>query len=210
MIFAKVNGWEDTSMAQKWGVNGYPCIVLMTSAGEEIDRMPGFYPPEEFRGEIDNFLAGRGTLSDLLSRWKASPDSLQLLTGIGDKYQSRGQKAQAESCYTEVLTIDPKNAHGFSATALHSMGVIAYSQGEAGYDTSMARFQAVIDRYPGTEEAEDAETWVPVMLAKQGRYDEALARYEKFKVDHPQSSEIDWVNRQIEDVNKKKGAAGGA
>lgn len=209
IVFVKVNGWEDTSMAQTWGVNGYPALVLMTAAGEEVDRLPGFFPPEEFCAEIEGFLAGRGTLTDLQSRWKSFPDSLELLALIGDKFQNRGQKSQAESCYTELLTRDPGNAHGQSAGALHSMAVMSYGAGKPQYDTALARFQAVIDRFPGTEQATDAETWVPYILAKLERYDEALVRFEQFKVDHPTSTEIEWVNRQIEDVNRKKGAQSG-
>ncbi len=209
IVFVKVNGWEDTSMAQTWGVNGYPALVLMTAAGEEVDRLPGFFPPEEFRAEIEGFLAGRGTLADLLSRWQAFPDSLELLSQIGDKYQNRGQRAQAESCYTELLTRDPANAHGQSAGALHSMGVMAYGAGKESYDTALARFQAVIDRFPGTDQAIDAETWVPYIMARLDRYDEALARFEQFKVDHPTSTEIEWVNRQIADIQKKKGEQSG-
>lgn len=209
-MFAKVNGWEDTLLAQTWGVNGYPTIVLMTASGEEVDRIPGFAPPQEFRTQIDDFLAGRGTLAELLLRWKASPDSLELLAQIGDKYQNRGQRTQAESCYVELLAKDPANAHGHSPQALHSLGVVAYGAGPERLDTALARFQAVIDNYPGTEEALDSETWVPFILAKLERYDEALARFEQFKVDHPESSEIDWVNRQIQDIHKKKGAPAGA
>ena len=42
IVFVKVNGWEDTSMAQKWGVRGYPTLLLLDKAGEEVDRVPGF------------------------------------------------------------------------------------------------------------------------------------------------------------------------
>jgi tetratricopeptide (TPR) repeat protein len=210
LVFAKVNGWEDTLLAQTWGISGYPTLILMTAAGEEVDRIPGFAPPDDFRTQIDDFLAGRGTLADLLARWKASPDSLSLLAQVGDKYQYRAQRSQAESCYTEVVSRDPDHKFGLAAKALHSMAVVAYGAGRDRYDTAMARFQAVIDRYPGTEEALDAATWVPYIMAKLERYDEALARFEQFKVDHPESSEIDWVNRQIEEIQKKKGAQGGA
>lgn len=206
IVFAKVNGWEDTAMATHWGVSGYPTLILMTSDLKEVDRIPGFAPPQEFISSLDDFLAGRGTLDDYQSRWGQHPDSLSLLFEIAGKFQYRGNDAQAESCYAQVMTLDPGNAQGLSPKALHSMGLIAYSAGNQRYDTAIARFDAVITRYPATEEAEDAGTWVPYIMAKQNRYDEALARFDKFKLDHPQSTEIDWVNRQMADILKKKGA----
>lgn len=210
IVFAKVNGWEDTLMATTWGVTGYPSLILMTADGEEVDRIPGFAPPEEFIKSLNDFLAGRGTLDDLLSRFTRNSDSLPLLLQIGDKYQFRGKDAQAESCYTQLLTRDPANLQGQSSQALHSMAQIAYGAGRDRYDTAMARFEAVITRFPGTDEGVDAETWVPLILGKLDRNEEALRRFEQFKVDHPESSEIDWVNRQIEGIRKKKGFAAGS
>lgn len=210
LVFAKVNGWEDTLMASTWGVNGYPTLILMTADGEEVDRIPGFAPPEEFVTAITDFLAGRGTLDDLKSRFAQHPDSLSLLLQIGGKYQNRGVEAQAESCYYELLARDPANAQGQAPDALHSLAMTAFSAGRDHYDTAVARFEVLIARYPQSKQALDAETWVPYIQARQEKYDLALARYEKFKVDHPESDEIDWVNRQIEGILKKKGATAGA
>ena len=210
IVFAKVNGWEDTLMASTWRVTGYPALILMTADGQEVDRLPGFMPPEEFVTTVTDFLAGRGTLEDLTSRFSQYPDSLALLLVIGGKFQNRGMEAQAESCYAELLARDPANAQGQAPEALHSLAVMAYSAGRDQYDTAIARFDVLIARFPGSEEAQDAETWVPYIQARQEKYDEALARFEKFKVDHPESSEIDWVNQQIEGILKKKGTAAGA
>lgn len=209
IVFAKVNGWEDTLMASTWSVTGYPALILMTAEGQEVDRIPGFMPPEEFVATVTDFLAGRGTLDDVKSRFAQYPDSLALLLQIGSKYQDRGMETEAESCYAELLARDPANTRGHAPDALHSLAVMAFSSGRDHYDTAVARFEVLIARFPGTEQSLDAETWVPYILARQDKHDEALARFEKFKLDHPESSEIDWVNRQIEDIQKKKGAAAG-
>ena len=37
MVFTRANGWEDTLMAQYWGVRGYPTIILMRPDSTEID-----------------------------------------------------------------------------------------------------------------------------------------------------------------------------
>ena len=206
LVFVKVNGWEDTLMAKSRGVSGYPTLILLTSGGEEVDRIPGFAPPQEFVTNINDFLAGRGTLDDLKSRWASFPDSLSLLLQIGDKYQYRGLGTQADSCYAELLRRDSANVQGHSAAALHSMAMVAYAAGHDRYDTALTRFQAVADRFPGTKEALDALTWVPYILTRLERYEEALAGFEKFKVDHPESPEIEWVNRQIEETKRKMGA----
>ena len=194
-------------MASTWRITGYPALILMTADGQEVDRIPGYIPPNEFVAAINDFLAGRGTLEDVKSRFEAYPDSLALLLVLAEKYQNRGMEAEAESSYRELLARDPANAQGQAAQALHSLAIMAYSAGRDHYDTAVARFEVLIERFPGSEKAVDAETWVPYILLRQDKYDEAQARFEKFKLDHPESSEIDWVNRQLEEIQKKKGRA---
>jgi tetratricopeptide (TPR) repeat protein len=190
-------------MAQTWGVRGYPTLILMKSDGTEIDRIPGFAPPEDLIQAMNDFLAGRGTLNDLEVRYAKAPDSLGLLFAIGEKYQYRGKDNQAESCFVELITADPDNVSGVSAQALHSMALIAYSAGSDRYDSAIARFQAVTTRYAATDYAADAMTYIPYLMAKQERYEEALSLYEKFLKDYPESSEVDWVNRQIDAIKQK-------
>ena len=67
----------------------------------------------------------------------------------------------------------------------------------------MARFTGLIERFPRSGLVEDAETWIPYILAKQEKYVEALARYEKFLEDHPESGEADWVQRQIDNIKSR-------
>jgi tetratricopeptide (TPR) repeat protein len=190
-------------MAQNWGVRGYPTLILMKSDGTEIDRYPGFAPPEDLVKIIGDFQAGRGTMDDLLARHAKAPDSLSLLFAIAEKFQYKAQDFRAESCFVELIAADPDNVSGLSAQALHSMARIAYGAGSDRYDSAIARFQAVTIRYPGTDFAEDAMTYVPYIMAKQERYDEALEIYEQFLKDYPESSEVDWVKRQINAIKQK-------
>ena len=203
MVFAKVNGWEDTLFAQQWGVAGYPTLILMKSDGVEIDRIADFLHPEDLIRTINDYIAGRGTLEDLEQRYAKHTDSLPLLLAIGGKYRYRNLKAKAESCYAELVLVDQENTSDEAAQALHSLGVMAYVAGADRYDTAIARFHAVNTRYPTTWFAEDAMTYVPYIMAKQERYDEALSYYELFLKNYPQSSQADWARRQIDNIKKK-------
>jgi tetratricopeptide (TPR) repeat protein len=202
-VFAKINGWEDTLAQKHWGVRGYPTLILMTAEGEEIDRVPGFLPPDEFVTTMTDYLAGRGTLADLQKRSAEHPDSLSLLLQIAQKYQYRGLDSTAESAYENILGVDPANRSGVADTALHALAMVAFSMGKEHYDTAAARFASLRTRFPNSALVEDAETYVPYILARQEKYDSALVLYEKFLEDFPQSSEVDWVKRQIESVKGK-------
>jgi tetratricopeptide (TPR) repeat protein len=201
-VFAKVNGWDDTLTATNWGVRGYPTLILIAPDGNEIDRIAGYAPPADFIQIVEDYLAGRGTLADYLARFEAHPDSLELLVNIGDKYQYRGKDSLAELSYKEFLTIDPKNTSGFAPEVMHRLGRVAYSA--RAYDTAVTRFATLIETYPDTDMAEDAATWVPYILARQEKYDEALRHYEEFLKTHPESSEVDWVKTQIQNIKDRQ------
>lgn len=203
LVFAKINGWEDTLAQKQWGVRAYPTLILVGADQAEIDRVAGYLPPGEFVTTIEDYLAGRGTLNDLLQRRTQHPDSLGLMMQIAEKHQYRGSDSLAEAAYREVLAADPKNRSGKADTALHALARVAYGAGAAHYDTALARFAAVRTRFPKSPLVEDAETYVPYILARQEKYDLALAKYEKFLADFPASSEVDWVKRQMENIKGK-------
>lgn len=196
MVFAKVNGWEDTAMAQNWGIRGYPTLVLMKADGVEIDRIPGYAPAAEFITMIEDYMAGRGTLDDLMARFDAHPDSLGLIYQIGGKYQYRGADSAAEAWMQQLLGLDPGNDRGFTDSALHSLARIAY--GAKRYDTAVARFEAVMARFPASSLAQDAATWVPYIFNRQEKYEDALKGFEQYLEKYPDASDADWVKRQIE------------
>ena len=197
LVFVKVNGWEDTLTAQEWGVRGYPTLVLMNADGSEIDRVPGFMPAEDFVQTMDDYANGIGTLDDLLGRYAGKPDSIQLCMEIGAKYQYRGKDSLAESYYRTVIDQDPGNKSAVADDAAFRLALNTYYEGEEKYDDAIAAFSDVVKRYPGSDMAEESATYVPYVMAKQGKEAEALKLYQQFLIDYPESDEVDWVNRQI-------------
>ena len=74
MILAKVNGKEDTLLAQQHHIVGYPTLVMVDTVGDEVDRIAGYMEPDSFLTELRNYQKGIGTLADLLRKAEASPD----------------------------------------------------------------------------------------------------------------------------------------
>lgn len=198
MVFAKVDGWEDTLMSLEWGVRGYPTLILMHNDGTEIDRVPGYLPPADFIQTMDDYIAGKGTLDDLLNQLASKPDSLQLYMDIGEKYQYRGMDSAAESYYADVMEKDPSNKSNLADDALFQLAMVAFGGGEENYDSAVARFEQIGKKYPKSEQIEEADIYIPYIMARQGKNAEAIARYEQFLAKFPESGEVEWVKGQIE------------
>jgi thiol:disulfide interchange protein len=56
-VSVKVDAEADATNRRKYGVDGFPTIIFLDSAGTEIHRVPGFAPPDPFLKEMDKALA---------------------------------------------------------------------------------------------------------------------------------------------------------
>lgn len=200
MIFVKVNGWEDTTSNRKFGVRGYPTLILLRSDGTEIDRAVGYLPPEDFVQTMTDLAQGIGTLDAMLARLADNPNDAEACWEIGQKYYYRSEDSLATQYFTKVIEIDPQNTSGYADDAAFQFVMEIYYEGEERYDDAIAGFRDVIKQYPGSDMAEEAATYVPYILARQGKNAEALKLYEQFLKDYPESSEVDWVQGQIENL----------
>ena len=74
LISKKIDAEKNNGPQQKkkYRVKGYPTILLLDSEGNEIDRIIGYRPPEEFFNELNRIKNRENTLSDLITRYKQS------------------------------------------------------------------------------------------------------------------------------------------
>ncbi|MFN7990059.1 MAG: thioredoxin family protein [Thermoanaerobaculia bacterium] len=59
---------EGRRLAQRYAVRAFPTILFLDPSGNELDRISGVYPPENFIGAGDAILAGRTALADALKK----------------------------------------------------------------------------------------------------------------------------------------------
>jgi thioredoxin-like negative regulator of GroEL len=113
---AEINAEVDTITSGRFGVRSYPTTLLLNAKGQEIDRLVGYYPPEEFVGGITNALAGIGTLEDLLQR----AESHRVSKRITELDRSTGIAATTPSSllFMKVMAEDPANEKGKSVECL--------------------------------------------------------------------------------------------
>ena len=103
----------DTDRAQAWGekleISGYPTVLVLTPAGEEVMRMSTGIPVEEYNGVLQAALAQmrpiKQVLDDVLAGGVANADetALELLanyswgTGPDDRSRRRGEISDLQS-----------------------------------------------------------------------------------------------------------------
>jgi len=204
-VFAKVNGKEDTILAQKYGIAGYPTALVANAKGEEIDRIVGYAPAQEFSATVKDYLAGKNTLAYWEAEATKKPDDLLLAYKIGDKYLWRSRYQEAETSLQKVLQKDPDNKTGKADTAAHYLGLIAYKQ--KNYAEAVSRFSQANKLFPGTPLLPDNDIYVAVAYEKSGDNGKAIQQFQKYLDTYPQGEDRDYAQEHIQKLNQESQAA---
>ncbi len=200
MILVKVEGKKDTVTRERYQIAGFPTVILMNSSGEEIDRIYGYAPPEEFVTTIRDYLQGKNTLDDLEERFEADPEDAELAYRLAEKYEGRQMYDQAASHYRKVVDLDPTDKKGNSDDALLGLAWLEARQKE--YLKAIDAFKYFLQKFPKSEMAADAEAYIPYYHSKAGDTTKALELYEKFLTEHPDSPDTGWVKKKIKELTE--------
>jgi tetratricopeptide (TPR) repeat protein len=200
MIFVKAEGKKDTLTGQRYRIAGFPTVILMNSSGEEIDRIYGYAPPEEFVTTIRDYLQGKNTLEDLEARFGADPEDAQLAYQLAEKYEARRMYEEAADHYRKVMDLDPTDKKGNSDDALFSLAWLEVRNSE--YLKAVDAFKYFLQKYPKSDMAGDAEVYIPYCFSQAGDTTKALELYEKFLDEHPDSPDTGWVKKKIKELTE--------
>lgn len=202
MVFVKVDADKDTLDTRKYGISGYPTIVLMKPDGEEIDRIYGYLPLPDFINQINLYLEGKETLQDFLARLADNPNDLEVNFTLAEKYEARSQYEKSASFYSKVLELDPQDEAGKSDQALMSLGFSYYRQKE--FQKAIDTNREFLKKYPDSELKEDVIVYIPYFYAKWGNKERALRLYDRYLKDYPEGENVEWVNKQIKKLTEEK------
>ena len=105
LISIKIDAEKGSGPEQKkkYRVRGYPTILLLDSSGNEIDRIVGYRPPDEFMVELVRIKSGINTLSSLQSKYLKNMDDNSLELTLAEKYIDLNVKDSAEKHLKNAL-----------------------------------------------------------------------------------------------------------
>jgi outer membrane protein assembly factor BamD (BamD/ComL family) len=195
MIFVKAEAGVDTVTREKYKIAGFPTIILMNSSGEEIDRIFGFLPADDFVSTLQDYLQGKNTVDDLKKRFQEDSTEVELASKLAEKYEGRTEYDQAAVYYNKVLDLDPQDENGFSDDALMSLAWLEVRKRE--YLQAVETFEKFLQKFPKSELAVEAEVYIPYSYSRAGDTTKAISLYEEFLTKHPDSEDTAWVRGNI-------------
>ncbi len=196
MVLARINAEVDTVLAKKYHVTGYPTILLIDKNGEEIDRLVGFAPTDEFIQTLLDFSNGIGTLADLINQAETNDDR-GLAYKIADKCKYSGRAEQAIEWYGKVVAAgDPKDS--LSSESRISLADMYRRAKE--YDRALDAFRGIQSEFKAGPVAQTAGIYIGLTYREMADTAKAIEAFEDWLQKYPDADdgETDYVKEKIE------------
>jgi thioredoxin-like negative regulator of GroEL len=95
-------------LAKKFGVRGYPALILLAPDGKVEDNIGGYLKPDKFKTEIQRVRSGEGTVGGLRKKVAANPSNMDLRYQLASKLESLGDPTAMRSEVAEIRSSIPR------------------------------------------------------------------------------------------------------
>lgn len=97
-----VDSSANDALSEKYNIRSIPAFVFVDDEGNEIDRIIGFMPPEEYLAEMTRIRNGINTVPHLVAQLEEDPENPELLTTLASKMETMAG-LKAAMTYWEML-----------------------------------------------------------------------------------------------------------
>ncbi|PWB69676.1 hypothetical protein C3F09_10240 [candidate division GN15 bacterium] len=195
-VLYKVNGDIDTAVARRFCVSGFPTLVMLGSDGNEIDRVAGYLPPDEFLQTFRDYGKGIGTLASMVGKAKDSVDR-NLYMQIAEKYKYGCDKAAAVEWYGKVIAAGKPTD---SLSGVSRMELADILRRAKKYDSAVLAYQKVAKDFKKTSFASDADWYLGDVYRRMKDTAKAIKAFETWMTKYPKAdtSEVSYTKGLIE------------
>lgn len=195
LVTVRLDMQADSLDAARFRVRDHPTSLVLHADGSEVDRIVGF-DPAGFATDLQNILAGRQTLDDLLARESEHANDMRYLLQVAQKLEVRGRAEEALARLQAIEERDPQNAQGATDEALIFRGRIFLDEGRL--EESIVPFADLIERFPGNNLVPDARLHrAMALLGLRGRGQEGVDEMRALVQEYPGTPIAEWADRQL-------------
>lgn len=166
---------EGPELVKRYHVVGYPTILFLAPDGQEIDRIFGFLEAEAFKATATDYRQGRQTIAALEKKLADNPRDHALRYEVVRRKVIRGELDDALALARPIFDDDPDNELGYVPRLHDAFGNYGYLRGSKNYDKAIAHFDAILTRFPDSEEAKQARYPLAKAWFGKGDTDKALS-----------------------------------
>ncbi|HUV14868.1 MAG TPA: thioredoxin fold domain-containing protein [Acidobacteriota bacterium] len=178
-------------MRQRFGVTGFPTVLILDEGGDEIDRLQGFVPAPQFVKVVEESVSSPTSVGLLRKQAEKSPDDAEIQYRLAIKYMESRMYEKAGVQFSKVIDLDPENRSGTADSSLYYLAEIHFAtQNLSG---TLETLNSLQEKFPKSEYAKEAELMKAEVLLYRGEMGEAkklLAGFIEAYPDHPSGPQI--------------------
>ncbi|GAB4108162.1 MAG: hypothetical protein Kow001_03900 [Acidobacteriota bacterium] len=185
-VWLRLNAEKDPAgvkMQQDFGVSGYPTILILDPEGREIDRIPGFLPPERFPEAVRSRVESPRSLAGIRRRLEVDPSDVSSHFELATRLMERGMAAEATDHFRKVTELDAENRSGRADAGWYFL-----AEAQAGSGRMEAALEALAQlrqRFPDSHFAQEAYLMEAEIRMRQGDDQGARNLLARFLREHP-------------------------
>ena len=174
---------EGADLQRRFGVEGYPTLLILDESGNEIERLSGFVPPDQFPERLQALVDGPDSFPGLEQRLEENPDSAEVNFKIASKYLERKQFQEAGEHFGRAVALDPENQSGLADDGLYYIAGTEAMLGQV--DKALATLKELRTRFPQSDYSTESSLMRAQLLIQNGEDSEARKVLTQFLHDHP-------------------------
>ncbi len=182
---------QGAELQQRFGVDGYPTLLILDENGDEIDRVSGYVPADRFTQQVELLVDGPDSFPRLEQQVEEQPNSAEAHFKLASKYLERKRFQKASEHFQKAVTLDPDNQSGLTDAGLYYMAGTEAMLGQI--DEALATAEELRTRYPQSEYATDSLLMQAQLLIQNGEAQRARTLLTRFLKDHPDHRAADQI-----------------
>ncbi|GEM_PF-1278631 len=186
---------DGARLQQKYRVEGFPTILVLTGDGTRVDQIEGFLPPEQFVNAVNAVQEGARSLLSLKKKAANQPQSIEVQYDLGQKLLTSGDFAGASQAFQAVIKQDPASKQEKTLRAHYGLAIAFGSMGR--YDEAIKYLDVVTVKSPDTELQADVTILKAHLLMSQGRNSESAELLKSYMQKYPNHDKVPVARRLL-------------
>lgn len=197
-IWLKLNAESDEAgvmLRDRFKVSSYPGMLILTSQGEEVDRLSGYLSSQEFRQKVESLAHGPMAVKRLKERLDKTPDDAELHFQLAERRRAREEFDLAAASYSRYLELDPQNKVGMIDHALYYRAAMLSVMGDI--DASLEQLLRLEKEFPQSRYMADTVLLEGQIYQHKGMNDQARQAFRTYLAKYPEHGYADRVEAML-------------
>ena len=177
-VAVKVNAEkEGKGLSAKYGITGFPTIMIVDASGTPIGKIIGYVTPVDFIKQAKQVIAGKGELAALLIKYEKDPANADLCYKVIARYATLGESDKVLAIVDKAEKAGMKDDGIYVVKIYNAAGDVLRAKSD--FANAVPYYNKAVLGAKDTGDLAYARFSIGACLALQNKYQEALTELQE-------------------------------